>query len=136
MKNYAAIDTNILIDIVIDRDTSDNSISRLTKVMSEYEAIFVPFHAIIEFIYVLQNIHKTDPVEKLSKKDIIDKVNAILSTPQFVVENRKNLETALPLYGTYKMGDAVIAATLINNGIKAILSNDKHFAKIENIKQI
>lgn len=133
MKNCVAIDANFLIDIVIDRDTSDSSIKRLTKAMAKYETVFIPFHAIVEFIYVLQNIHKAEPLAKLSKNDIIDKVNAIISTPQFVVGNQKTLLAALSLYGAHKIGDAVIAATLINNEIDVILSNDKHFKKVDGI---
>ena len=134
MISYAAIDTNFLIDIFIDRDTSKKTLKKLYKAMDEFDVIFVPFHTIVEFIYVLENIRQFDGLERLSKEEIIEKVSAICTTPQFEVENIKVLQLALKLYKTHKIGDSIIAATILNNGIATILSNDKHFTKINGIK--
>jgi len=134
MTNSIAIDTNFLIDIVIDRDTSRKSIAKLNQALHEFETIFVPFHTIVEFIYVLENIRQFEGLEKLSKAEIIEKVFAIYSTPHFEVENIVVLLSALDLYKTHKIGDAIIAATIVENDIRVILSNDKHFAKINRLK--
>ncbi|MDR1626971.1 MAG: type II toxin-antitoxin system VapC family toxin [Spirochaetia bacterium] len=133
MKNSAAIDTNFLIDIVLDRDTSKNTLKKLEKAMSVFDTIFVPFHTLVEFIYVLENIHKREKIAQLTKNKIIDMVNAICSTPQFYIENIDTLLLALTHYEILKIGDAIIAATLSANGIATILSNDRHFSHIEGI---
>lgn len=126
-----AIDTNYLIDIVIDRDTSKSAISKLQKAITEYDAVFVAFHVMVESVYVLENIHHKEKSAQLTKADIIDKVIAICATKQLEVENCSTLLSAMELYKTNKIGDAIIAATLFGNNI--ILSNDKHFKKINGI---
>ena len=129
-----AIDTNYLIDIVIDRDTSKTATATLRKAMAEYDAVFVPFHAMVEFIYVLENIHRKEGNDKLTKEHIIEMVLAVCATDKFEVERVPVLLSAKELYKTNKIGDAIIAATLLENNIEVILSNDRHFQKINAIK--
>lgn len=87
---------------------------------------------IAELIWTLHSFYK------VSKEDIIEKVTIIINTPNLKIPNKKLLTEAIALFGQKNIDyiDAYNAVYMKNNGCVKILSYDKDFDRIEDIKRL
>ena len=139
MSEFIAVDTNFILSVLIKRNNTETALKILSGAIDNYEKIFVPNHVIVETVYVLEGLHKYDNnVKKLEKTSIKNYIYSIINTPKIVLENKKIIEKALELYEreSINFGDVLIAAIVLNKGIKKIISFDSHFLKIKELKVI
>ena len=125
------IDTNIFIrfltnDIPAKADACEKLFRRT---VDQKEALFTTDLVIAEIIWVLESYYE------LSKKEVQDKVEKILNTPNLVCQNKDIILNALTLYLEKDIDyiDAYNAVFLRNNSIETLYSYDKHFDKIEGL---
>jgi len=136
MPETVALDTNFIISILIKRNNTERALNILSETIERYEKIFVANQVIAETVYVLEGLHKYNGgIIKLEKYEIKDYVFSIINTPKVVIENKKTIEKALEIYinKNINFGDALIAAVVMNKGIKKIITFDKDFLKIEDL---
>jgi len=136
MSETVALDTNFIISILIKRNNTERALNILSGAIEHYEKIFVANQVIAETIYVLEGLHKYNGgIIKLEKHAIKDYIFSIINTPKVALENKKTVEKALEIYinKNIDFGDALIAATVLNKGIKKIITFDKDFLKIEDL---
>lgn len=136
MPETVALDTNFIISILIKRNNTERALNILSGAIEHYEKIFVANQVIAETVYVLEGLHKYNGgIIKLEKYEIKDYVFSIINTPKVVIENKKTIEKALEIYinKNINFGDALIAAVVLNKGIKKIITFDKDFLKIEDL---
>lgn len=136
MPDTVAIDTNFIISILVKRNNTELALNILSEAIEHYEKIFVANQVIAETIYVLEGLHKHNGgIVKLEKPVIKDYIFSVINTPKVVLENKKTIEKALEIYinKNIDFGDALIAAVILNKGIKKIITFDKDFLKIEDL---
>lgn len=133
------IDTNFILSIFIKRNNSNEALDLLSKIIEEYDRIFIPQQVIAEIVYVLEGIHKyTENYKKLSKEKISEYIEAIFNIPKSEIENAEVILEALNIYRkeNVSFGDALIVASLINKKIYELASFDKALNSLKNIKVI
>lgn len=124
------IDTNIIIRFLLkDHPTQSKSTKKLLE--NSPEDLLLPDMVIAEIIWLLTSYYK------LSKRDIIEKIQDIL-TLEKIQANKDLIYKALMFYQTYNIDfiDAYLAAYCNEKkNIKGIYSFDKDFDKIKDIKR-
>lgn len=133
------IDTNFILSIFIKRNNSNEALDLLSKIIEEYDRIFIPQQVIAEIVYVLEGIYKyTENYKKLSKEKISEYIEAIFNIPKSEIENAEVILEALNIYRkeNVSFGDALIVASLINKKIYELASFDKALNSLKNIKVI
>jgi len=125
------VDTNIFIrfltnDIPAKADACEEL---FRKTVAQKEALFTTDLVIAEIIWVLESYYE------LSKKEVQDKVEKILNTPNLICQNKDIILHALTLYLEKDIDyiDAYHAVFLKKNNIETLYSYDKHFDKIEGL---
>lgn len=136
MPEIISVDTNFILSILIKISNSEQALKILSGAAEHYEKIFVANQVISETVYVLEGIHKyTGGTAKFEKSLIKNYIFTIINTPKFIIENRKTIEKALELYVNKNIdfGDSLIAATVMDKGIKKIMTFDKDFLKVDGL---
>ena len=97
------------------------------KALADKERLFTTEFVIAEIIWVLESYYE------LSKKEVQDKVEKILNTPNLVCQNKDIILNALTLYYEKDIDyiDAYNAVFLRNNSIETLYSYHKHFDSID-----
>ncbi|MCJ7472731.1 MAG: type II toxin-antitoxin system VapC family toxin [Actinobacteria bacterium] len=134
MKERIYADTNIFIRFFADDIPEQTEISkRILKGLLEnkYE-LYLCDLVFAEIVYVLESYYK------LGKKDILDKMFAILKFKNLVVENKSIIVEALEIYNEKNIDftDAYMACHARKAGCNKLFSFDKDFTRINFLKII
>jgi PIN domain nuclease of toxin-antitoxin system len=122
------IDTNLLIDFVVEAYISDN----IYNVLDNYEnTIYVSSEVIKEFIHLIQN-EKVVPKKKLIKLDIFNFIEKELGFKvKFIAKEHLQTLSKLDIVdGHNDPNDRLIIAQAITENIP-LISSDRHFYKYE-----
>ena len=95
-----AIDTNVLIRILINEPKAEQQCRLARELISEHDSIWVCQVVLIETIWVLQTSYQ------FSKEQILLVLEKLLNHPDIVLENAEDLETDLPVFRSNNVGFA------------------------------
>ena len=128
MKERIYADTNIFIRFFADDMPEQTKISKkiLKGLLEDKYELYVCNLVFAEIVYVLESYYKLD------KKDILDKMFAILKFKNLVVENKSIIVEALEIYNDKNIDftDAYMACHARKAGCNRLFSFDKDFTKI------
>ena len=128
MKERIYADTNIFIRFFADDMPEQTKISKkiLKGLLEDKYELYVCNLVFAEIVYVLESYYKLD------KKDILDKMFAILKFKNLVVENKSIIIEALEIYNEKNIDftDAYMACHARKAGCNRLFSFDKDFTKI------
>ena len=128
MKERIYADTNIFIRFFADDMPEQTKISKkiLKGLLEDKYELYVCNLVFAEIVYVLESYYKLD------KKDILDKMFAILKFKNLVVENKSIIIEALEIYNDKNIDftDAYMACHARKAGCNRLFSFDKDFTKI------
>jgi len=128
MKERIYADTNIFIRFFADDMPEQTKISKkiLKGLLEDKYELYVCNLVFAEIVYVLESYYKLD------KKDILDKMFAILKFKNLVVENKSIIVEALEIYNEKNIDftDAYMACHARKAGCNRLFSFDKDFTKI------
>ena len=128
MKERIYADTNIFIRFFADDMPEQTKISKkiLKGLLEDKYELYVCNLVFAEIVYVLESYYKLD------KKDILDKMFAILKFKNLVVENKSIIAEALEIYNEKNIDftDAYMACHARKAGCNRLFSFDKDFTKI------
>jgi len=123
------IDTNIIIRFLTDDvpEKADACEEVFKREARKEERVFITDLVVAEIIWVLESVYG------LSKKEIQDKVEKILNTPNLFCLHKDIILGALILYAEKDIDfiDAYNALILKEKGIKELYSYDRHYEQIE-----
>jgi predicted nucleic-acid-binding protein len=125
MKKYL-IDTNCLISHLTNRDETQRALISPyfdSAAQSQCNLIVLDI-VIIEFVYVLSRVYRTDP------ETVHEIVHIILYTPGLTTDHNTDLDTAMRLWPDKikDFGDALIASNAFRSHIP-VLTLDRSFMK-------
>jgi len=127
------IDTNIfLYSVGRDHPLKSPSVTVVHRIRDGHITAVISTEIIQEILYRFQSIKQLFTGIKLSKE-------AMLISSHILAVTERDLSLAielLELHPKVETRDAFHAATMINNGIKEIISTDPHFDFIPEIKRI
>ena len=128
MKERIYADTNIFIRFFADDMPEQTKISKkiLKGLLEDKYELYVCNLVFAEIVYVLESYYKLD------KKDILDKMFAILKFKNLVVENKSIIAEALEIYNEKNIDftDAYMACHARKAGCNRLFSFHKDFTKI------
>ncbi len=128
MKERIYADTNIFIRFFADDMPEQTKISKkiLKGLLEDKYELYVCNLVFAEIVYVLESYYKLD------KKDILEKMFAILKFKNLVVENKSIIIEALEIYNDKNIDftDAYMACHARKAGCNRLFSFDKDFTKI------
>lgn len=123
------IDTNIFIRFFTDDvpEKADACEKIFKEAVEKGTSIFTTDMVIAEIVWVLESFYE------LSKKEVQDKVEKTLNTPNLICPHKNLILGALTLYTEKNIDyiDAYNALILKEKGIKEAYSYDKHYDRIE-----
>jgi len=123
------IDTNIIIRFLTDDvpEKADACEEVFKREARKDERVFITDLVVAEIVWVLESVYG------LSKKEIQDKVEKILNTPNLFCLHKDIILGALILYAEKDIDfiDAYNALILKEKGIKELYSYDRHYDQIE-----
>jgi len=123
------IDTNIIIRFLTDDvpEKADACEEVFKREARKEERVFITDLVVAEIVWVLESVYG------LSKKEIQDKVEKILNTPNLFCLHKDIILGALILYAEKDIDfiDAYNALILKEKGIKELYSYDRHYEQIE-----
>ena len=123
------LDTNIFIRFLTDDvpEKADACEKIFKKAVEKEETLFTTDLVIAEIVWVLESFYE------LPKKEIQDKVEKILNTPNLICPHKDLILSALVLYSEKNIDyiDACNALTLKEKGIEELYSYDKHYDRID-----
>ena len=126
------IDSNIFIFAAINQDEYGEKCRRIIELIEENRISCAASYLIIdEVIWVLK--------KKIGKKDAIKITRAILSLPiKWLNIDEPSIMRMINIIENTDIDprDALHVACMMNNGLSTILSEDKDFDRIKNIKRI
>ncbi len=126
------IDSNIFIFAAINQDENGERCRNIIKLIEEEKISCAASYLIIdEIIWVLK--------KKIGKKDAITIIKAILSLPiKWLDINESSIIRMVDILENTNIEprDALHIACMLNNGLSTILSEDKDFDRIKNVKRI
>ena len=126
------IDSNIFIFAAVNQDEQGERCRDIIKLIEEEKINCASSYLIVDkIIWILKN--------KIGKKDAITIIKAILSLPikWLDIDESSIIRMVDILENTnIEPRDALHIACMINSGISTILSEDKDFDRIKNIKRI
>lgn len=130
---YHFIDTNIfLYSVGRDHPLKPPSVATIQKIRDGGILAIINTEIIQEILYRFQSIKKLPTGIQLAKE-------AMLISSRILPVTKKDLSLAIKLlefHPKVETRDAFHTATMINNGIKEIISTDPHFDLIPEIKRI
>lgn len=123
------LDTNIFIRFLTD-DVPEkaNACEKIFKrAVEKEETLFTTDLVIAEIVWVLESFYE------LPKKEVQDKVEKILNTPNLICPHKDLILSALVLYSEKNIDyiDAYNSLTLKEKGIEELYSYDKHYDRID-----
>lgn len=128
MKERIYADTNIFIRFFADDMPEQTKISKkiLKGLLEDKYELYVCNLVFAEIVYVLESYYKLD------KKDILEKMFAILKFKNLVVENKSIIIEALEIYNDKNIDftDAYMACHARKAGCNRLFSFDKDFTKV------
>ena len=128
------LDTNIFIRYLTDDDPvkADACEKIFKQAVSKEETFFTTELVIAEIVWVLESFYI------LPKKEIQDKVEKILNTPNLICPHKDLILSALILYGEKNIDyiDACNASILKEQGMEELYSYDKHYDRIDWLKRL
>jgi predicted nucleic-acid-binding protein len=117
MKKYI-IDTNCLISFLTNRDETQRAIvTPYFDTAAQFQCNLIILDIVImEFVYVLSRVYRTDPVI------VRDIVSTILHTPGLTADHNTDLDTAIRLWPDKikDFGDALIASHAFHSQIPVL----------------
>ena len=123
------LDTNIFIRFLTDDvpEKADACEKIFKKAVEKEETLFTTDLVIAEIVWVLESFYE------LPKKEVQDKVEKILNTPNLICPHKDLILSALVLYSEKNIDyiDAYNALILKENGIEELYSYDKHYDRID-----
>jgi predicted nucleic-acid-binding protein len=123
------LDTNIFIRFLTDDvpEKADACEKIFKKAVEKEETLFTTDLVIAEIVWVLESFYE------LPKKEVQDKVEKILNTPNLICPHKDLILSALVLYSEKNIDyiDACNALTLKEKGIEELYSYDKHYDRID-----
>ena len=128
MKDSIYLDTNFLIYGSTDKD-SDKKASSQNLVKNLKKDVCTSILTWDEYVHIVRKILGKQ-MSLIKSKEFL-KMDITLLSP-----NRETLRIANNLLDKLKPRDAIHAATMIQHGIKTIISDDPDFDKIKEIKRI
>ena len=132
MKERIYADTNIFIRFFADDMPEQTRISKriLNGLLEDKYELYLCDLVFAEIVYVLESYYK------LEKKDILEKMFAILKFKNLLVENKSIIIEALDIYHDKNIDftDAYMACHARKAGCNKIFSFDKDFDRINFLK--
>ena len=126
------IDSNIFIFAAINQDEQGERCRNIIKLIEEEKISCAASYLMIdEVIWVLK--------KKIGKKDAITIIKAILSLPiKWLSIDESSIIRMVSILENTNIDprDALHIACMLNNGLSTILSEDKDFDRIKNVKRI
>jgi predicted nucleic acid-binding protein len=127
------LDTNVFLFAAgAEHPLRDASQQILRRVAQGEIAATTSTEVVQEILYVLMRRGLTTAAQQLAR-------NAILLFPDLLPVTRADMAVACDLLERYpgiQVRDAVHAATMLNNGITAIVSADGHFDEIQDVHRL
>jgi predicted nucleic-acid-binding protein len=134
MKERIYADTNIFIRFFADDMPGHTKISKkiFKGLLEDKYELYICDLVFAEIIYVLESYYK------LNKKDVLEKMLAILKFKNMVVENKSIIIEALEFYNEKNIDftDAYMACHARKAGCNKLFSFDKDLTKIDFLKII
>ncbi len=128
------LDANIFIRFLTDDvpEKADACEKIFKKAVEKEETLFTTDLVIAEIVWVLESFYE------LPKKEVQDKVEKILNTPNLICPHKDLILSALVLYSEKNIDyiDACNALTLKEKGIEELYSYDKHYDRIDWITRL
>jgi predicted nucleic-acid-binding protein len=122
-----ALDTNVLVRFLVKDDQKQSEVVyRLFKqIESEKETLFVPFPVVLETIWVLESVYD------ISREEIIDTLQELLSMPILTFESRPAIQAVALSAAENSIGlsDLLIGQSASYSGCESTLTFDKGAAK-------
>lgn len=128
------VDTNVFIRLLTNDfpEKADACEEIFRKAVQNEESLFTTDMVITEIVWVLESFYE------LPKKDVQDKVEKILNTPNLICPNRELILSALVMYTESNIDyvDAYNALILRSKGIDEVYSYDKHYDRIDWVRRL
>ncbi|MHB1947833.1 MAG: PIN domain-containing protein [Gammaproteobacteria bacterium] len=124
-----AIDTNVLVRILIDDDGAVNQVKTARQFAKKHKKLFIPQLVQVELVWVLSSAYELD------KSEIVTILQHLCENGAFILQRKKQFEDALHLYQTNNTGfsDCLIQVESIDAGYE-VATFDKKFAKLSEVK--
>jgi predicted nucleic-acid-binding protein len=121
------IDTNILVRFLVGDDTKQaNKVYKLFKETEDnIEELHVPIIVLIEAIWVLESVYKTE------RNELINLLSELILMPIFKFENLNAIQKFVPeaLSSKFDLSDLLIAQTASLHGCTTVITFDKKASK-------
>jgi predicted nucleic-acid-binding protein len=119
-----AIDTNILIRLLVDDEGQPEQVKAAREQVKKEGAVFIPQIVQVETVWVLESAYK------LSRKQISPVLGHLDSNAAFTLQNRSSFQKAMNLYihGNGDFSDYLILAESQRENLK-LLTFDKKLGK-------
>ena len=130
------VDTDVLIRLLTGDDVAKQQAARRLFIQVEAGELVLqaPDTVIADAVFVLSSRVTYD----LPRAEIRELLSTLLRLPNFRVDNRQTLLSALDLYasGNLDFGDAMIAASMLNTGTDQLYSYDRDFDRFPWLSRI
>ena len=127
------IDTDVIIRLLTgdDPEKQDAASALFEQVEQGLLTIQAPDTVIADAVYVLSSPR----LYHISRGDILEMLAALVRLPQFQVQNRWSVLQALEIYASTRLdfGDALIIASMQQQGSQVLYSYDADFDRIQGI---
>jgi len=124
------VDTDVLIRLLTGDDVAKQQAARRLFIQVEAGELVLqaPDTVIADAVFVLSSRVTYD----LPRAEIRELLSTLLRLPNFRVDNRQTLLSALDPYasGNLDFGDAMIAASMLNTGTDQLYSYDRDFDRL------
>jgi len=132
MNNLVYADTNIFLRYMTSEpaDLAEKVSGFFNKMESGIYKLFVCDMVISELVYVLEKVFE------LPKKEINEKIKALMLKKNIIMENKKIIFKALDAYRDHNINfaDAYIYCHLSGKKVNKVFSFDEHFRKFDDIE--
>lgn len=126
-----AIDTNILVRILIDDESQPKQVKTARQFARKHPLLFISATVQVELIWVLEYCYK------MSKPELIYALKHLNENETFILQNKSQFSTAVSLYESHAVdfSDCMIYAQASEEGIE-LTTFDKKFAKLPKVKRL
>lgn len=130
------VDTDVIIRLLTGDDPVKQaaSLALFEQIETGAMAAIAPVTVIADATYVLTS---RAIGYLLPRREVADKLSALVRIPNFQVQNRRTVLDALSLYGTTNLdfGDCFIIASMEQRGSQVVYSWDRHYDRIPAIER-
>lgn len=134
MNNIVYADTNIFIRYLTGepKEFAERVFGFFKKMESGIYKLYVCDMVVSELVYVLEKVFE------LSKKEINEKVKALMLKKNIIMENKQIIFKSLDAYRDHNVNfvDAYIYCHLLRKRANKVFSFDEHFRKFDDIEII